>query len=267
MPRKDFSYALITGASLGLGRAFARECAARGMGLVLVALPGSGLPELARELEREHGIPVNAIEADLTEASALKALADLIQSDSLELDILVNNAGIGFVGPFVSRPIDEQEAVIRLNALALVQITRLFLDSAGERRGLRILNVASLGASFPMPNLAVYSATKSFVLSYSLALRAELSGRVGVSVLCPNAMRTTKEVEDYVERFGLLARLACLAPERVAREALDGAIANRAVIVPGAFNRALAAAGRIVPRRLAMRAIGTAWGGFAGESA
>lgn len=233
----------------------------------MVALPESGLAELALELERRRGVPVKAIEADLTEASALLAIEDLVEAESLELDLLVNNAGIGFVGPFMSRPVDEHESVIRLNALALVRITRLFLDSARGRRGLRILNVASLGASFPMPSLAVYSATKSFVFSYSLALRAELAGRVGVSVLCPNAMRTTGAVEDYVARFGPLARLACLAPERVAREALDGALANRAVIVPGAFNRALAAAGRIVPRNLAMRAIGSAWGGFAGGEA
>jgi uncharacterized protein len=259
----ELGCALITGASLGLGRAFARECAARGMDLVLVALPGSGLPELSEALARERGVSVEYLEADLTDGRSLESLARLMRSRDKGIGLLVNNAGIGKVGEFLDRPIVEHEATIRLNCLSLVRITGIFLDALPPGARGRIINVASLGASFPMPTLSVYSATKSFVLSYSLSLREELAGRVGVSVLCPNAIRTTDDVTDYVERFGLAARLACLSPERVAREGLDGAARGKAVIVPGAFNRALAAAGRLVPRPLAMAAIRRCWSGFA----
>jgi len=262
MVRKNFTCALITGASLGLGRAFAQECAARGMRLVLVALPHSGLPELGESIARSRGVQVDWLEADLMEPASLERLAAMIHSKEIEVDLLVNNAGIGSVGLFRDSAIEYLDATIRVNALALVRVTRLFLD--GHRGGdkAHILNVASLGAFFPMPTLSVYSATKSFVLYYSLALREELSGSVGVSVLCPNAIRTTSEVEDYVDRLGLVSRLACLTPERIAGLALDGAARDEAIIVPGLFNRALAAVGRVVPRTVAMRAIRRYWGGF-----
>ncbi|MDP3178167.1 MAG: SDR family NAD(P)-dependent oxidoreductase [Spirochaetaceae bacterium] len=258
--------ALITGASRGLGRAFARECAARGMDLLLVALPDSGLPDVGSSLAREFGIEAAWLEADLTEPGVVERLLEIARGKLWRIGLLVNNAGIGGVRPFMECGLDCLEATVRLNALVLVRITRAVLDSdvggpSGPRR-LRILNVASLGASFPMPTLAVYAATKSFVLNFSLALREELAGRASVSVLCPNAFATTAEVGDYVARFGLLSRLACLPTERIAREALDGAERGMAIVVPGAFNRALAAIGRLLPRKVVMRAIGRTWGGF-----
>jgi short-subunit dehydrogenase len=255
--------ALVTGASRGLGRAFALECAKSGLDLVLASLPGDGLSELGASLARERGVRVECLEADLNEDTSLRALEALIRSKSLEVDLLVNNAGVGTVGEFLDVPIERHEAAILLNCLTLVRITRLFLELLPAGRRGQVINVASLGASFPMPTLSVYSATKSFVLSYSLALREELAGRAGVSVLCPNAIRTNAAVEDYVDEFGMLSRMACLSPERIAREALAGASRGAAVIVPGAFNRALAAVGAVVPRTLAMAAIRRFWGGFA----
>jgi uncharacterized protein len=262
MSRKEFKCALITGASLGLGRAFARECAARGMDLVLAALPDSGLPELSDAIAREHCVKVDWLEADLTENATLDRLVALIRSKGMAVDLLVNNAGVGCVRPFLDSCLDDHETTIRLNTIALVRLSRLLIDEFEGRENAHILNVASLGAFFPMPNSSVYSGTKSFVLTYSLALRAELSGSVGVSVLCPNAIRTTAVVENYVDQFGLLSRLACLTPERIARIGLDGASRGKTIIIPGFFNRALAAVGRFVPPSLAMRAINHFWAGF-----
>ena len=262
MPRMEFKCALITGASLGLGRAFAGECAARGMNLALVALPGSGLPELSRAIARERGVAVDWLEADLTESETLERLRGMIRSKRLEVDFLVNNAGMGFIGPFLDSAIERHEATIRLNTIALIRLTRLLIDEFKGREKAHILNVASLGAFFPMPTFSVYSATKSFVLNYSLALRQELAGSVGVSVLCPNAIRTTAAVEDYLDRFGLASRLTCLTPEQIARIALDGVAHDKAVIIPGFFNRVLAAVGRLVPRNMVMRLINRCWGGF-----
>jgi short-subunit dehydrogenase len=260
--KREGSCALITGASMGLGRAIARECAARGLDLLLVALPGEGLPELGASIARERGVEVRWLEADLTRAETIDRIAELIRSEGLEIELLVNNAGIGRVGLFMDLPLEHHEAAINLNIVALVRLTRLIAAEFGGRGECRILNVASLGSFYPMPTLAAYSATKSFVLDFSLALRAELAGSVGLSVLCPNAIRTTDAVEDYVDKFGLLSRLACLAPEEIARVALDGVARGRAVIIPGRFNRILGAISRIAPRALVMRAIRHYWGGF-----
>jgi len=261
MNRRKYSRALISGASRGLGKALAQECADRGMDLLLVALPGEGLAELGASIARKRGVSVDCLEADLTDEGDLDRLRDFIRAKGRP-DFLVNNAGVGSVGTFAETAIESHEAAIALNALALVRITRIFLDELEGGGIAGVLNVASLGAFFPMPTLAVYSATKSFVLNYSLALGAELGGAVGVSVLCPNAIRTTDAVEDYVDGLGFIARLACLSPDRIAREAVEGALRGKSVIIPGAFNRSLAVAGRLVPRSIAMRAIRRYWGGF-----
>jgi hypothetical protein len=263
MHHTRFDCALITGASMGLGRAFARDCAARGMDLIITALPESGLPELGESLARQHGRGVHWLEGDLTDHSTIHALATLIPTLKRRPDLLINNAGIGSVGLFADCDADYLDATIRLNAVSLVRLMHAFLDWRDPGRKAHIINVASLGALFPMPTLAVYSATKSLAFNLSLALREELAGRVGVTTLCPNAIRTTTAVEDYVERFGLLARLACQSPEFVASLALDGAERNRAIVVPGRFNRALAFVGRRLPRSIVMKAIRHCWGGFA----
>ncbi len=253
--------ALITGASMGLGRALARECASRGMRLFLVALPGSGLSELAEELNVEFGVETAWLEGDLTEAATLERLRSRIEAEALNIDLLINNAGIGTPGHFMDHSLEYHEATIELNALALVRLVRLFLPDL-RRRNASILNVASLGAFFPMPTMPIYAATKSFVLHFSLALREELGGTVGVSVLCPNAIRTTPDVNRYIDNLGPLARRACFTPECIARSALDGVARNRAVIVPGAVNRVIAFISQVVPRALINRTIRHYWGTF-----
>ncbi len=253
--------ALITGASMGLGKALAGECARRGMDLFLVALPDSGLPGLAEELGREHGIEAEWLEGDLTEASTLESLRDRIEAGGVGVDLLINNAGIGTPGHFLDHSLEYHEATIELNALSLVRLVRLFLPDL-RRRNAAILNVASLGAFFPMPTMPIYAATKSFVLHFSLALREELGGAVGVSVLCPNAIRTTPDVNRYIDNLGPIARGACFTPECIARSALDGVARNKAVIVPGTVNRIIAFMSQIVPRALINRTIRHYWGTF-----
>lgn len=254
-------WALITGASMGLGRAFAEECARRGMRLFLVALPNSGLPELATELAKEYGTETRWLEGDLTKQETLERLRDRILSDGIGVDLLVNNAGIGTPGTFMDHSLEYHEATIELNALALVRLIRFFLPELRKRKA-SILNVASLGAFFPMPMMPIYSATKSFVLHFSLALREELGGAVGVSVLCPNAIRTTDEVNLYIDNLGFIARHACFTPECVARAGIDGVARNRAVIVPGAINQVVAMLAHIAPRRLINTTIRYYWGTF-----
>lgn len=254
-------WALITGASMGLGKAFAQECAQRGMRLFLVALPGSGLPEMAERMRSERGTEVRWLEGDLTDPETLERLNERVSSEGIELGLLINNAGIGTVGHFMDHSLEYHEATIELNTLALVRLIRIFLPRLRASKA-SILNVASLGAFFPMPTMSIYSATKSFVLRFSLALREELGGEVGVSVVCPNAIRTTGEVNRYIDSLGFLARSACFTPECIARTALEGVARDQAVIVPGAVNRAVAFLSRIAPSGLINRTIRHYWGSF-----
>jgi short-subunit dehydrogenase len=264
MPSEKLNCALITGASQGLGRAFAEICASQDMNLLLVALPGSGLPDLARSITERNGVQAEWLEVDLMEDSAIEDMKRLILESGLKPDLLINNAGIGSMGLFQDLSREHSDSTIKLNAIALVRITRLFIEECKGSRNAHILNVASLSAFFPMPSLSVYSATKSFVLNYSLALREELSGRIRVSVLCPNAIRNTVAVCDYIDRLGLLPRLACLTPAYIVRAALEGIQRDKAIIIPGFFNRAVAVLRHVVPTKLAMRTIRHYWGGFGG---
>lgn len=251
---------VITGASQGLGKAFAEECALRGHALVLAALPDTGLPEVARWLARVHGVRVLPLEVDLTADDGPARLARFVEEAGLEVDCLINNAGVGFNGRFGDSDPAHNETTIRLNMLAVVALTRAFLPALRRARHGRVLNVASLAAFFPMPWLPVYSSSKSFVLAFSLALREELRGtRVSVSVVCPNGIRTNRKARDLIAKQGLAGRLTCQYPEQVARAALRGLETGKAVIVPGAVNRFIRFASGLVPRSVAMGVITRRW--------
>lgn len=251
---------------MGLGAAFSRLCADRGMNLVLIALPGSGLPELAEELEARWSIRVIYLEADLTENSTISKIESLLQEQGLRLDLLINNAGIGEPGPFTRFPLAYHEDTIALNITALTRMCRLAVREFGTRKVQGILNVASLSSLYPMPGMAVYAGTKSYVRCFSLALRDELAGRVAVSVLSPNAFVTTPESGEYIARCGLASRLACLGTDRIAREGLDGLLKGRAVTYPGGFNALLAALSHITPPSWSCAAIKHYWNGFLKDS-
>ena len=262
MSKPTPSCALITGASQGLGRALVEECAARGMDLVLVALPGSGLSGLSRSIVEQWEVSVDWLEADLTDPATPQRIVSFLRAKRLEIDLLVNNAGVGSIGFFADSPLALHEASIELNVLALVRLTRLLIPELARRPSARILNVASLSAFFPMPYYPVYSATKSFVVTFSRALRDELAGSIGVSVLCPNTIRADGPTQEFIDRLGLHCRLACLTAEQIARKALEGLLRNRAVIVPGLINRFARAAAVFVPRALVVGVIRRYWGGY-----
>ncbi len=254
------SFTIVTGASQGLGRAFAEECAARGRNLILAALPGTGLPQLSSWLSRTHGVRVEAVETDLTAEGSVEELARLVEDRGFSVDMLINNAGVGFGGRFSDSTPGENEATIKLNMLAVVHLTRLLLPELRRQSRSHVLNVASLAAFFPMPWLPVYSSSKSFVLAFSLALREELRGTpVRVSVLCPNGIRTNRGVREMIDRQGMAGRLTCMYPDEAARAGIEGALRGRAVIVPRAVNRAISALSSVVPRALSMAVIARRW--------
>ena len=253
--------ALITGASQGLGKAFAEECAGRGMALVLVALPDTGLHELASLIRRSSAVAVEVVELDLTAADASGVLVETLRRRGLVPDLLVNNAGVGFTSRFGDSRPEQNETTIQLNVAGLVRVTQSVLPFLRGNARSWVLNVASLGAYYPMPSMPVYSSTKSFILDFSLLLRAELHGSgTAVSVLCPNGIRTNRGARALIEEQGWAGRLTCQYPDEVARAGLEGVLKDRAVIVPGLANRVLRGLRPLVPRMLFMRLIARRWG-------
>jgi uncharacterized protein len=253
--------ALITGASQGLGRAFAEECAGRGMDLVLAALPGTGLPEVARILEMAYRVEIEAIELDLTDPASTDRLMERISARGIRVDTLINNAGVGFTSRFTESLARQNESTVQLNVANMVRLTQALLPELMDRRQGWILNVASMGAFFPMPSMPVYSSTKGFVITLSRLLRAELRGTdVSVSVLCPNGIKTNRGTRELIARQGWAGKVTCKFPEEIARAGFKGMLRGRALIVPGALNRVLVALSPLVPRGLYMRMISRRWG-------
>jgi len=242
---------LITGASAGLGAEFARQCAARGERVVLVARRKDRLERLAEEI---GGAEV--IVADLSEPGAgTKVVAEAMTRD-LWIRTLINNAGFGLIGKFERLSIARQLEMIDLNVRALTNLSYVVLNDMRLRGEGAILNVASTAAFQPGPKMAVYFATKAFVLSLTEALHEELKPHgIKVSCLCPGPTRTEfGEVAGFGGN-GLFERVAMEAPEVVA-VGLRGLDQNRAVVVPGMINKTVAASTRFAPRSLVRKVAG-----------
>lgn len=225
--------ALVTGASRGLGEEFARQLAARGADLVLVARSEEELASLARELEQRHGRTVEVVAADLIEADGRARVEARLADDGAPIDLLVNNAGFGAYGEFAGLPLDRQMDMVQLNVTALVRLTRVLLPSliAGSRGG--VINVASTAAFQPDPHGAVYGATKAFVLSFTEALHEEVRG-TGVRVLAaaPGFTRTGFQEAADVSLRALPSAIQMM-PGPVVEQVLKDFTRGRATSVPG----------------------------------
>jgi short-subunit dehydrogenase len=255
--------AVVTGASQGLGRAFASCLVERGYDLVLAALPGTGLPALAESL-RSCGIRVAAVECDLASNAGRAALLAAEGAAGGSLSLLVNNVGVGTNGFFDRLPYEATQSALDINLGATLAITyglvRSLAAGAGASGGARIITVASLAAFYPMPLFAVYSSTKAFLLNWSLALRHELAQLgIGVTVLAPGGMYTSDEIREKVRSQGLGGRLSTMEPKDVAEFALQAACRNKAVAIPGAFNKLLWFAGSHAPKNFVAASILARW--------
>jgi short-subunit dehydrogenase len=259
-PAEKTRYTLITGASGGLGSAFALQGARRGWHLILVDLPGTGLADAGLRLSRAYRVEAQCHELDLADAQARVRLCEWIRGNFINLALLVNNAGTGSHAGFEDSPLDRLAGIIDVNIKATMALTHMLLPELRKQQGAAIINVASLAAFYPMPAMAVYAASKSFILNFTLALRAELRGTgVSASALCPAGMVTNRDTADQVHAQGLFGRITTWQPEDVAAVAIRQALRGRAVIIPGLANRMIRLLGEAVPRRFVVSLIGRRW--------
>ncbi|HEX2679351.1 MAG TPA: SDR family oxidoreductase [Polyangiales bacterium] len=235
--------ALITGASAGIGKAFAEQLAKDGWNLVLTARRKDRLEEIAREISTDRGVRVDVVVADLIDPLAPQQLFDELQQRRLQIDMLVNNAGWGIADRFVEVPWQKHAEFIQVLVTAVAHLTRLFLPGMIERRYGRIVNVASLAGLLPgAPTSTLYAAAKSFLVKFSESLAAEVEGSgVHVSALCPGF--TYSEFHDVMGTRGVVGKLPGAMwqnADSVAREGIDAVMRNQVVRVTGPVNRALA---------------------------
>lgn len=241
--------ALITGASGGIGEALAHRFARGGYDLVLVARTESKLQALAEELSRAHGVRAHALACDLADPASPRQLADRLAALGVAVDVLVNNAGFATYGPFAELDLDGELRMLQVNIVTLTHLTRLLLPGMIARRRGRILNVASTAAFMPGPLMAVYYASKAFVLSLSEALNNELQGSgVTVTALCPGPTSTGFQARAQMERSKLVSGRKIMGVEAVADAGYDGLLRGRSVVIPGLMNRIQAFLPRLLPR-------------------
>jgi uncharacterized protein len=244
--------ALITGASSGIGEAYAHQLAEKGLDLVLVARSEDRLRELAKQLAEVHSRRVEVVAADLSQPGAASKVAAAVAALGLGVDLLVNNAGFGTAGAFVKQDAERERQEILLNAAAVVDLSHAFLPGMLERGRGGVINVASVAAFQPLPYMSVYAATKAFVLSFTEGLRGELRGK-GIRVLCvcPGPVDTPFfEATGNEKLRSTVPKGTMMTADAVVAASLKAFRAGRGLVVPGISNKLLAASGRFVPRGL-----------------
>jgi short-subunit dehydrogenase len=242
---------LITGASGGIGYELAKLFAKDHYNVVLVARSAAKLTQFADELQRQFSVSAKAVALDLTAAPAPQFLFDQLQREGIAVDVLVNNAGYGMFGEFAKTSLEDNLGQIQLNITALTHLTRLFLGPMIERRSGKIMNVASVAAFMPGPLMAVYYATKAYVVSLSEALANELSGSgVTVTCLCPGATDTGFQGRAGVADTKLFKTIRPIDAKTVARDGYRGLMAGKTLVISGFRNWLLAESVRFGPRKL-----------------
>jgi uncharacterized protein len=253
--RASFDYkgkfALVTGASKGLGTAYAEELAARGSNLVLVARTKAALETLAVRLRQDRKVRIEIIEADLADASAPGMIEKELERMAIEIDLLLNNAAVGYSGRFFSRPIVEELTPVAVNVHSLVALTHLFGRKMAARGSGGIINIGSNGGFQPGPYNATYTATKAFVLMFSEAVAEEMRGS-GVRVMVANPGATATAFFDQSPTTIKLEKMD--SAESVARRTLDDFVRGKVVSYPGrASTRLVTLISRFVPRGIATK--------------
>jgi short-subunit dehydrogenase len=244
-PRK---WAVITGASSGIGKALAFEFASGGFDLFLISRNKAALAEVAAACRQKHGIEAEIIAADLSNAEGIESAVTALTSPTRQYEVLVNNAGFGIHGDFVSADIDENLQLLNLQLSAALRLTRALLPAMVSRGSGRILNVASVYSFSPVPFQSVYAACKAFLLSFSTAIQNELEGTgVTVTVFCPGITQT-----EFRSRAGIAqkSQSSGMTAEAAARIAFAGTMRGKHIVVPGFINRLYVTVTSLLPAQI-----------------
>jgi len=248
--------ALVTGASQGIGYEFAKILAENKYDLILVARTKSKLDEIKDHLTQMCGVKVYVITCDLSRPEACGYVYEQVKKMNLAVDVLVNNAGIGDWGLFVDSSVDKQEQMLQLNIMALTNLTRLFLPGMVKRRYGKILNVSSTAAFQAGPLMAVYFATKAYVLSFSSAIAQELKGSgVSVTCLCPGPTATGFQTSTFSREIRLTYGQRLPGPQEVALYGYKAMVKGQMVAIYGFLNRLLALSVRFFPQWIILRLV------------
>ncbi|MDA3905424.1 MAG: SDR family NAD(P)-dependent oxidoreductase [Bacteroidales bacterium] len=230
-------YTVITGASKGLGKCLAEDCAGRGRNLILIALPNESVSQTAKYLSNKYKVKALSYETNLKYEENLESLTKWINTN-YKIDMLINNAGIGGTNHFGEVKTDYLDTILQLNMKALVLLTHKLLPLLKTQTESYILNIASLAAFGPMPYKTVYPASKAFVSSFSRGLNAELKGsNVSVSVAYPGGMATTPEIIERMNNYSSFVKSTFLSPEKTAEICIRKTLARKTIIVPGLANK------------------------------
>lgn len=250
--------ALITGASTGIGYALSKCFAADHHNLVLVARQEQKLRQVAEELQGQFDVSVKVLVADLARPESPQKIAEEIRRESLRIDYLVNNAGFGLGGKFAETDLTVELEMMQVNMVALVHLTKLFLPEMLAHGAGKILNVASTAAFQPGPLMAVYYATKAFVLSFTEAIANELSGTgVTVTALCPGPTRSEFQQRAHIQNTRLVKAkpLGFMTAEAVARIGYRGFMQGKRLVIPGLMNTIGVQSLRLAPRRVVTQVV------------
>jgi len=247
-------YALITGGSQGIGKAMAWECASRGMNLIIAALPDNHLEKTAELIRSSFPVKIQILGIDLTEPDSPQRLYHFCRNENLSVNMLINNAGITGSTVFEKASPDYIDLRLHLNIRALVLLTRFFIPDMKKMDAAHILNVGSMSAFYPIPFKSLYSASKTFVLSFTKSLREELKeSSISVSIVCPSGVRTNPQSFSRIDSHGTFGKLTQIPAEKIAQLSISGVMRGKRLIIPGRFNRFLYVLGKIIPEQAKLR--------------
>ncbi len=247
------TYAVVTGASAGIGRAIAIEWARRGKNLLLVSLPDSGLRGLSEELKGIYGISCHCIETNLLDKDTHHLIHDYVKDNKLPVNVLINNVGVGYDGPFEAMSEDALSKMLTLNITVTTMLTRIFIPILRKMPHSYILNLDSLGAFAPIPGKCVYSASKAYIMYFTKALRRELRGSgISVSAIFPAGVATNQAVRRRIAQSGLVSKSMVQSVDEVARAGIDGLLRGHEMIFPGRMVRAFFHSAWLLPQGLVL---------------
>lgn len=252
---------LLTGACGGLGHAFATELTKNGTPILICGTSETKLTALKDELSTiNKDLKIFSFVLDLSNQQNIANLATFLTQHNLQVNRLINNAGFITEGSIKNAPIDTLLQTIKVNCEGTISLTKLILDQKKSDEELKIITIASLAANYPMPYMAIYASTKSLLKNFMLSLRYEYrKDNVKVTIVTPSAIATSQAMKDAISAQGFKGKISCVSPEKIARKSLIKNEHNRAVFIPGGFNKFVNFISCLTPRALKIHFIGSSW--------